>query len=164
MTAPNEKTVYQLRPGGYYVGEATARLSPADLELGIEVYMLPAGCIETAPPAQVKKGKSRRWSGGQWIYEDTPKPNSVAGYKRVWKDETYVFEGIETPKVPDGKVLQWDDENDAWLVEDAPAPEVTAPAAPELSPAEKLAAFFASNPDVAALVNSAAPTNNGENT
>jgi hypothetical protein len=62
------KTVYQLDRDGVYLGETIAQESP--LEPG--VYLMPAGCIEHAPPP-VKAGKFARWDEG-WIVEDIPEP------------------------------------------------------------------------------------------
>jgi hypothetical protein len=62
------KTVYQLDRDGVYLGETIAQESP--LEPG--VFLMPAGCIEHAPPP-VKAGKFARWDEG-WIVEDIPKP------------------------------------------------------------------------------------------
>lgn len=56
------KTVYQLDPLGYFVGEASARESP--LEPG--VWHLPAGTIEVKPPS-VADGQRARWIGGDWL-------------------------------------------------------------------------------------------------
>lgn len=55
------KIVYQLDEAGGFVGETTADESP--LEPG--VYLIPAGCVEKAPPAPVE-GKQRVFSGGKW--------------------------------------------------------------------------------------------------
>ena len=62
------KTVYQLDKDGVYLGETIAQESP--LEPG--VYLMPAGCIETPPPA-VKANQFARWDG-KWIVEDIPEP------------------------------------------------------------------------------------------
>lgn len=45
-----------------YLGETVADESP--LEPG--VFLLPAGTIETAPPATVPDGQSPRWNGAKW--------------------------------------------------------------------------------------------------
>ena len=58
-------TVYQLTPAGMYAGEAVADASP--LEPG--VYLLPAGCISTAPPDA--------WPAGQW-------PRCTSTGRRRW--------------------------------------------------------------------------------
>ena len=86
-------TVYQLTPAGLYAGEAVADASP--LEPG--VYLLPAGCISTAPPDAWPAGQWPRWNGTVWELVVKPVPHIV-------------------------------------------------------DPTEKLAAFLADNPDVAALI------------
>lgn len=55
------KTVYQLDPGGLYMGLAAAYESP--LEPG--VFNLPAGCVDLAPPLATT-GEAAVWSGGEW--------------------------------------------------------------------------------------------------
>jgi hypothetical protein len=62
------KTVYQLDRDGVYLGETIAQESP--LEPG--VFLMPAGCIEHAPPP-VKAGKFARWDGS-WTVENIPEP------------------------------------------------------------------------------------------
>ncbi|GAB7080830.1 hypothetical protein [Megalodesulfovibrio paquesii] len=71
--------VYQLDAAGYYLGEAVADESP--LEPG--VWLIPAGCVETPPPA-IPEGQRARWeageagengeAGGAWILEAIPEP------------------------------------------------------------------------------------------
>ena len=87
-------TVYQCDHTGWYVGPTQAQESP--LEPG--VFLMPAGCAETAPPDP---------TAGTW-------PRFVAG---------------------------------TWVL------QVRAPQY-EQTPAQKLAAFLAANPDVAAMVQS----------
>ncbi|MDD7908651.1 DUF4376 domain-containing protein [Pseudovibrio exalbescens] len=55
------KVVYQLDDKGYLVGEALAHESP--LEAG--VYHLPAGTVETPPPA-LSSNQAARWDGASW--------------------------------------------------------------------------------------------------
>lgn len=57
-----QKTVYQVDAAGHFIAEAVADESP--LEPGI--YLLPAGCIETAPPKKWAKNKWPRWNGVKW--------------------------------------------------------------------------------------------------
>ena len=63
------KTVYQYDKAGYYTGQETAYESP--LEPG--TYLIPAGCIETEPPAP-EPGCRRRWDGQAWVQEPIPQP------------------------------------------------------------------------------------------
>jgi hypothetical protein len=62
------KTVYQLNQQGEYIGETIAHESP--LEPGI--YLIPGGCVETAPP-ETKKGQVAVWDG-VWTLVDVPEP------------------------------------------------------------------------------------------
>lgn len=55
------KTVYRLDTAGVYVGPIEADESP--LEPG--VFLIPAGAVETPPPAP-PVGSVARWSGGAW--------------------------------------------------------------------------------------------------
>lgn len=62
------KTVYQLDQTGKYLGETIAHESP--LEPG--VYLIPGGCVETAPP-ETKEGEVAFWDG-VWTLVDVPEP------------------------------------------------------------------------------------------
>ena len=62
------KTVYQLDQTGAYLGETIAHESP--LEPG--VYLIPGGCVETAPP-ETKEGQFAVWDG-VWKLVDLPEP------------------------------------------------------------------------------------------
>jgi hypothetical protein len=62
------KTVYQLDQNGKYIGETIAHESP--LEPGI--YLIPGGCVETAPP-ETNKGQVAVWDG-VWTLVDVPEP------------------------------------------------------------------------------------------
>lgn len=63
------KIVYQIAPGGMFVGTALADESPR--EPG--VYLIPAGCIEVEPPS-FDAGQLARWTGEAWVIEDLPAP------------------------------------------------------------------------------------------
>lgn len=60
----NSKIVYQLNEDGYLTGETVADESP--LEQG--VFLLPARCVEAAPPNQLA-GCIRRYVSGKWVQE-----------------------------------------------------------------------------------------------
>lgn len=62
----NIKIVYQTDHLGIYVGTAVAELSP----LEPDVWLLPAGCIEEAPPA-VPEHKAALWDGERWQLIDS---------------------------------------------------------------------------------------------
>lgn len=61
---------YQLDRAGLLQGETVADESP--LEPG--VFLLPAGCTFTAPPADVPEGKWPRWNGTAWDFVTKPAP------------------------------------------------------------------------------------------
>ena len=63
------KIVYQAAHDGRFAGEVVADESP--LEPG--VYLIPAGCVEVAPP-ETAEGFFARWSDGEWIVEAIPEP------------------------------------------------------------------------------------------
>lgn len=64
-----EKIVYQCDAAGLFAGEVAAQESPR--EPG--VFLIPAGAIETPPPAEVPPGKWPRWNGSQWVLVNAPK-------------------------------------------------------------------------------------------
>lgn len=59
-----QKVVYQTDHAGIFIGKTVADESP--LEKG--VFLLPAGCVEKAPPAFVV-GQRARWVDGDWLLE-----------------------------------------------------------------------------------------------
>jgi len=59
--------VYQTDAEGAFVGVVVADPSP----LEPEVWLIPAGCVEAAPP-EVGDGQMARWRGGVWVIENTP--------------------------------------------------------------------------------------------
>lgn len=58
----NTKTVYQTNSAGLFVGETIADESP--LEPG--VFLIPAGCIELAPPETWPEDQWPRFNGFKW--------------------------------------------------------------------------------------------------
>lgn len=66
----NTKKVYQLDRSGMYVGDTLADESP--MEPG--VYLLPARCIEQAPPTEWPNDKWPRWNGSTWELASKPLP------------------------------------------------------------------------------------------
>lgn len=67
------KIVYQADHAGLYAGEVEADESP--LEPG--VYLIPAGCVDVAPPADFPPGKWPRWNGATWQLVNKPVPVAV---------------------------------------------------------------------------------------
>lgn len=63
------KVVYQTDCDGRFTGSAVADQSP--LEPG--VYLIPAGCVEVAPP-QIEEGFFAQWADGEWIVEAELEP------------------------------------------------------------------------------------------
>ena len=61
------KTVYQTDADGFFTGTAQADLSP--LEPG--VWLIPGGCVETAPPP-LAEGQRAQWVNGAWAVIDPP--------------------------------------------------------------------------------------------
>jgi hypothetical protein len=66
------KPCYQFNHAGLLLGETVADQSP--LEPG--VFLLPAGCTFTSPPAEVPDGKWPRWNGHVWDLVTKPVPAS----------------------------------------------------------------------------------------
>ena len=59
--------VYQTDINGVYVGATTADKDPLD---GTN-WLIPAGCVETAPPTITDK-QLAKWDGAKWSVENTP--------------------------------------------------------------------------------------------
>lgn len=64
----NTKTVYQTDKDGWFVSAVDADESP--LEEG--VFLIPAGCVEVAPPQTVPTGSYPKWDGTQWVVTAIP--------------------------------------------------------------------------------------------
>lgn len=62
----NSKTVYQTNPQGLYLGTIEAEESP----LEPEVFLIPAGCVETPPPGDIPPQKAACWNGKAWQLVD----------------------------------------------------------------------------------------------
>jgi len=69
----NSKTVYQLDRAGHFVCETEADESP--LEPG--VFLIPAGCVETAPPSEWPEDQWPRWNGFKWELIQKPEVQQV---------------------------------------------------------------------------------------
>jgi hypothetical protein len=57
-----KKTVFQMDRAGLFAGTTEAHESP--LEPG--VFIMPAGCVDLAPPDNVPTDRWPRWNGAQW--------------------------------------------------------------------------------------------------
>lgn len=64
----SQKSVYQTDLAGHFIGTTVADASPR--EPG--VWLLPAGTIETAPPAEWPDDKWPRWNGTSWALVTRP--------------------------------------------------------------------------------------------
>lgn len=64
----SEKIVYQTNHAGLFVGKTVADVSP----LENDVFLIPAGCVETPPPEKWGEYEWPRWNGFEW--ELIPKP------------------------------------------------------------------------------------------
>lgn len=62
---PRVLNVYQTNAEGIFIGCVQA--DPSPLEQG--VWLVPAGCVETAPP-KFAQGQQARWAQGTWHIED----------------------------------------------------------------------------------------------
>lgn len=56
-----QRLVYQTDQDGFFVGTTVADPDPKNLG----VWLIPAGCVELAPPA-IGPGKKAIWSGYKW--------------------------------------------------------------------------------------------------
>ena len=79
------KQVVQLDDNGYYSGQTYADRSP--LEPG--VWLIPAGCVDTAPPDDMRQGYKYQYSPAGWIevsehVADRKPPRQSVEQARVW--------------------------------------------------------------------------------
>lgn len=79
------KQVVQLDDNGYYSGQTYADRSP--LEPG--VWLIPAGCVDTTPPENVRKGYKYQYSPAGWIevsehIAERKPPRQSAEQARIW--------------------------------------------------------------------------------
>lgn len=79
------KQVVQLDDNGYYSGQTYADRSP--LEPG--VWLIPAGCVDTAPPDNMRQGYKYQYSPAGWIevsehVADRKPPRQSAEQARAW--------------------------------------------------------------------------------
>lgn len=79
------KQVVQLDDNGYYSGQTYADRSP--LEPG--VWLIPAGCVDTTPPENMRQGYKYQYSPAGWIevsehVADRKPPRQSVEQARVW--------------------------------------------------------------------------------
>lgn len=68
------KTVYLVDTAGLLAGTVQADESP--LQPG--TWLLPAGAVETPPPAEFPAGRWPRWIGSGWVLATAP-PSRIKG-------------------------------------------------------------------------------------
>lgn len=79
------KQVVQLDDNGYYNGQTSADRSP--LEPG--VWLIPAGCVDTTPPENMRQGYKYQYSPAGWIevsehIAERKPPRQSVEQARVW--------------------------------------------------------------------------------
>lgn len=107
MTYPLTKKVCQLDDQGIYVGQTDADLSPEERDNGI--YLMPADCVDTAPPED-KKGFVAKWTGDNWDYLE----NHIG--ETVYSTETKEPKEIgELGAIPQGYTsMKLESEHEEW--------------------------------------------------
>ena len=109
-----QKTVYQLDTQNLYIGSTGADPDP----LNPENWLIPAGCIETAPP-EIPEHHAARWTGEEWeILEDH---RGQTAYRTDDGAEVQVEQVGELPDeltfTPRENVHQtWDAKAKAWVL------------------------------------------------
>lgn len=73
--------VYQTDIDGVFVGITTADRDP----LTPDTWLIPAGCVETAPPSTAEE-QFARWDGSDWVVEDMPVEEPVEEPEPVAED------------------------------------------------------------------------------
>ena len=114
MTYPLTKKVCQLDDQGIYVGQTEADLSPEEAENG--VYLIPAGCVDVAPPEE-KEGFVAKWMGDNWDYLENHIGETV--YSTETKEPKKIGElgAIQqgyTSMKPESEHEEWDGK--AWII------------------------------------------------
>lgn len=76
----HQKTVYQTNYSGLLIGETLADESPR--EPGI--FLIPAGCVERAPPQSWPDHQWPRWNGFQWELIQKPQlPEAISAEAKL---------------------------------------------------------------------------------
>ena len=114
MTYPLTKKVCQLDDKGIYIGQTDADLSPEESENG--VYLMPAGCVDTAPPED-KKGFVAKWTGDNWNYLENHIGETVYSTKTKEPQEIGELGAIPqgyTSIKPENELEEWNGK--AWVI------------------------------------------------
>ncbi|WP_241008914.1 hypothetical protein [Aggregatibacter actinomycetemcomitans] len=114
MTYPLIKKVCQLNEQGIYVGQTHADLSPEEAENG--VYLMPAGCVDVAPPEE-KEGFVAKWTGDEWQYIENHIGKTV--YLTATKEPMEIGELGAIPQgytsiKPESEHEEWN--GNAWVI------------------------------------------------
>ena len=80
----NTKTVFQTDRAGHYTGQTEADESP----LEPDVFLIPAGAVEAAPPDSWAEDKWPRWNGTRW--ELVTKPSAANDNNPVAKLQAFL--------------------------------------------------------------------------
>ena len=109
------KTVYQTDPQGIYTGETFADLSPQEPD----VWLIPGGCVEIAPPA-IPAHKAARWNGSAWALIESYQGETV--YHKTTSQPLL----IDRPgPLPEGYTLEVPGDHQVWSqgqwIDDVPA-------------------------------------------
>lgn len=89
----NSKTVFQYDGQGVYVGPTEADESP--LEIGQGVYLIPAQCVEVAPPTVDGIGLYL-WTGTEWV-DYTPAPTEAPVEIQTLTTDVNIAEVVVNP-------------------------------------------------------------------
>lgn len=114
MTYAPTKKVCQLNDKGIYVGQTDADLSPEESENG--VYLMPADCVDVAPPAE-KKGFVAKWTGDNWDYLENHIGETVYSIETKESKEIGELGAIPqgyTSMKPESELCEWDGK--AWVI------------------------------------------------
>ncbi|MDO4693033.1 MAG: hypothetical protein Q4A62_00180 [Eikenella sp.] len=114
------KPVCQLDADGLYLGQTEAEL---DVYARDGSYLIPGGCIDTAPP-ETRAGQVAKWDGSGWQHLPDHRGQTVydtaTGQPRIIDTVGALPEGVTTQAPPDA-CHDWDGQ--AWTLNPAKAAE-----------------------------------------
>ena len=65
---------YTIDENGIYLGRVDRQLDQLESKIQKkDVYLIPAGAVEVAPPTVIEKGKVAQWDGKAWALIEEPK-------------------------------------------------------------------------------------------